>query len=342
MTDKLLERLKHVDPVDTNAVRRRVPPAERLIEILESEPMAEPPRRRPLTARRVVLAAAAVAAIVAVASSLPGRGGAAPEAASALESVAAIASAEGAPGAAGDISYYKTVSSLDGGSFDGRGADPFAWQQQMTTEDWVAPDGSGRRRTIAGEVEFAYRQDQRDWRDSGSPKLGPAPGTITDKRFGPGELNGVPYEGGLPPVSELPANADALEEIFRNEHARSSASVPVDAKLFEYAASVLLSTGSRPDLRAAVYELLARIDGVQLVDEVKDPLGRTGTGVSLDIDYSGAPVRHTIIFNSETSYPLAYTQEPIPPAPDHLVITIQPSYIALEESGQVRDLGGRP
>jgi hypothetical protein len=342
MTDKLLEELKQVDPVDTNAVRRRVPPTERLTEILGSEPMAEPPRRRPLTARRVILAAAAAAAIVAAASSLPGRGGAAPEAASALEAVAAIASGEAAPGAAGDISYYKTVSSLDARSFDGRGADPFAWQQQMTTEDWVAPDGSGRRRTIAGEIEFADRQDERDWRDSGSPKLGPAPGTITDKRFGPGELNGVPYEGELPPVSELPANADALEQIFRNEHARSSASVPVDAKLFEYAASVLLSTGSRPDLRAAVYELLARIDGVQLVDEVKDPLGRTGTGVSLDIDYSGAPIRHTIIFDSETSYPLAYTQEPIPPAPDHLVITIQPGYIALEESGQVRDLGDRP
>jgi hypothetical protein len=342
MTDKLLEELKQVDPVDMNAVRRRVPPAERLIEILGSEPQAEPPHRRPLRARRVVLAAAAVGAVVAVASSLPGRGGAAPEAAAALESVAAIASTEAVPGAAGDISYYKTVSSLDAGSFDGRGADPFAWQQQMTTEDWVAPDGSGRRRTIAGEIEFADRQDEHDWRDSGSPKLGPAPGTVTDKRFGPGELNGVPYEGELPPVSELPANADALEEIFRNEQARSSASVPVDAKLFEYAASVLLSTGSRPDLRAAVYELLARIDGVQLVDEVKDPLGRTGAGVSLDIDYSGAPIRHTIIFDSETSYPLAYTQEPIPPAPDHLVITIQPGYIALEESGQVRDLGGRP
>jgi hypothetical protein len=342
MTDKLFEQLKHVDPVDTDAVRRRVPPTERLIEILGSEPMSEPPRRHPLRARRVVLAVAAAAAIVALASSLPGRGGAAPQAASVLESVAAIASAEAAPAAAGDISYYKTVSSLDGGSFDGRRADPYAWQQQMTTEDWVAPDGSGRRRTIAGEIEFADGQDERDWRDSGSPKLGPAPGTITDTRFGPGELNGVPYEGELPRVSELPANADALEEIFRDEHARSSASVPVDAKLFEYAASVLLSTGSRPDLRAAVYELLARIDGVQLVDPVQDPLGRDGTGVSLDIDYSGAPTRHTVIFDSETSYPLAYTEEPIPPAPDHLVITMQPGYIALEGSGQVRDLGSRP
>jgi hypothetical protein len=343
MTDRLLEQLKHVDPVDANAVRRRVPSTERLIEILGSEPISDPPRRNPFTARRVVLAAAVAAAIVAVASSLPGGGGATPDAASALESVAAIASAEAAPGAAGEISYFKTVSSLDGGAAGpARGADPYAWQQVMTTEDWVAPDGSGRRRTVAGEIEFADRRDEHDWRDSGSPRLGPAPGTVTTEGFGSGELNGVPYEGALPPVSNLPADADELERVLREEAARSSGSVPVDAKLFEYSASILLSTGTRPDLRAAVYELLARIDGVRLIDDVEDPLGREGTGVSLDIAYTGAPVRHTVIFDSETSYPLAYTEDPIPPAPAHLVITLQPAYIALEESGQVGELGSRP
>ncbi len=343
MTDKLLEQLKHVDPVDAEAIRRRVPSTDRVIEILGSQPIADAPRRNPFTARRLVLAATGAAAIIALASSLPGGGGATPDAASALESVAAIASAEAAPGPAGEITYFKTVSSLDGGAAGpARGAGPYAWQQVMTTEDWVAPDGSGRRRTVAGQIEFADRQDEQDWRDSGSPRLGPAPGTVTTTDFAPGKLNGVPYEGELPPVRDLPADADELERVLRDEAAQSSGSVPVDAKLFEYAASILLSTGTRPDLRAAVYELLARIDGVRLIENVKDPLGREGTGVSLDIGYTGAPIRHTVIFDSETSHPLAYTEDPIPPAPARLVITLQPAYIALEESGQVGDLDSRP
>jgi hypothetical protein len=344
MTERLLEQLKQVDPVDKNAVRDRVPPSELLTAILDSEKAPDREPKRPRRARKLALAVAGAAVIVAVVSALPGREGASPDAVSALETVAAIASAEGPPPAGGEIDYYKTVSTGDGGSSEGHdgASDAYAWQQRQTTEDWVAPDGSGRRRTVTGEIEFANPQDEREWREAGSPKLGPAPGTVTDSRYDPGELNGVPYEGELPPVRELPADADELEQVFRDEHARSSASVPVDSKLFEYAASVLLSTGARPQLRAAVYEVLARIDGVKLAEDVEDPLGRRGTGVSLDMDYSGAPIRHTVIFDSETSYPLAYTEEPIPPQPDYLVITIQPSYIALEESGRVSDLTSRP
>jgi hypothetical protein len=345
MTEKLLEQLKQVDPVDTNAVRDRVPPSEVLTAIIDSEQATESEPRHPHRARGLALAAAGAAALIAVVSSLPGREGTSPDAVSALEAVAAIASAETPPpSAGGDIDYYKTVSTGPGGSSEGRhGArDAYTWQQWETTEDWVAPDGSGRQRTVLGKIEFGNRQDVRDWREAGSPRLGPAPGTVTDKRYGPGELNGAPYEGELPPVRELPADADELERIFREEQARSSASVPVDAKLFEYAASVLLSTGSRPQLRAAVYELLTRIDGVELEEDVEDPLGRRGTGVSLDMDYSGAPTQHTVIFDSETSYPLAYTEEPIPPQPKYLVITIQRYFIALEESGRVPDLTTRP
>jgi hypothetical protein len=107
-----------------------------------------------------------------------------------------------------------------------------------------------------------------------------APSAMALRQAEPGELDGIPYEGQLPPVRGLPADADELLSTFREAHGESSASVPQEAKPFEYAASVLLSTGTRPELRAALYELVARIDGVEHHGQVRDPLGRTGTAVS--------------------------------------------------------------
>jgi hypothetical protein len=119
----------------------------------------------------------------------------------------------------------------------------------------------------------------------------------------------------------------------------SSSSVPADVKSFEYATSVLLQAGSSPELRAALYTLVAEIDGVELTGELRDPIGRVGTGVSIDTDYSGAPTRYTLIFDPDTSQPLAYTERLLEPQDwsDGGLL----SYAVLEKTEQVSSLKER-
>ena len=346
MTDELINQLEQLDPVDGERLRTRNPPEAELAEILAADPVATDrgsPRPRLLRPARVLpVAALAAAAIIAITALLPGdERGAASAAAKALESAAATAAAEPASPADGQFTYFRTLSTSNGTVGGPTTRDSYTWLIPITVEQWVAPDGSGRIRTVAGKAEFPDPDDVQDWRRSGSPRLGDPPGTVTERRPGPGELDGVPYEGGLPPVSELPADPDELESIFRDVHAVDGGDVPVEAKLFEYAASVLLCTGTRPELRAAVYEMAAGIDGVELKGELRDPLGRPGTGVSIETAYSGAPIRHTLIFDSETSYPLAHTQTPTG-QPDHLLIKVPPVYTVLEETAAVADMHTRP
>jgi hypothetical protein len=346
MTEDLLKQLERLDPIDGERLCALVPPEEELAAIMRSARSPARPRTSRPTSRRparlIAAIAVAAAAVVAITVRLPGGEiGAAPAAAEALESAAAVASAEATPSGSGRFTYYRLIQTTTGSAGGNSDRTAFAWTIPSTVEQWVAPDGSGRVRTIAGEPEFAEPTDETAWRHAGSPSLGPKPGTVTDRRAEPGELNGIPYEGQLPPVRGLPADADELLSIFREEHGESSASVPQEAKLFEYAASVLLSTGTRPELRAALFELVARIDGVEYDGQVRDPLGRTGTAVSMETDYSGAPERHTLIFDSKSSFPLAYMITPTA-QPNHLVIEIQPRYTVLEASGAVPDTRTRP
>jgi hypothetical protein len=119
-------------------------------------------------------------------------------------------------------------------------------------EQWVAPDGSGRVRTVHlhhGD-EFVGPRDEGKWGEESS---------VSDKRFGPGELGGPSNEGCLPDTRELPADPDRLAEIFRKTRGQCGVEVPLNAKSFEYAASVLMQAGSSPQLRAALYRVVAKI-----------------------------------------------------------------------------------
>jgi hypothetical protein len=227
------------------------------------------------------------------------------------------------PSPSGGLSYYKLREAFH----DYRG-----WVS-AEIEQWVARDGSGRVRKVQlrpGD-EFVGARDEEKWGERGR---------VSDERFGAGELPGPGIEGCLPPANELPAASDRLAGVFGKARAQCAEQVPLNAKSFEYAASVLLDAGASPELRAALHELVTEIDGVELIDDARDPLGRPATAVALDFDYGGPPERYELFFDPETSQPLAFTEKLREPQDwvDGLLLR----YRVLVESGPVTSIESRP
>jgi hypothetical protein len=339
MTDDLLEILRQADPLDEED-RVRSAPADQLTTILNSaEPQPETEAR--IRPRRVLAVTAVVAVGIGVTLAFvpSGSDGPSSQAVRALESVAAIARADAAdstPQAVG-FSYSRmtraTVMGVVESSYQ------YSYLVPVTTEAWVAPDGSGRVREVRHDIEWLTPEDEGQWRAAGSPPLGndEAP---SDERFGPGQLNDTGWEGKLPPTRELPADPERLSEVFEEQAGISSSSVPVNVKSFEYATSVLFQAGSAPELRAALYELVADLDGVELSGPTEDPLGRAGTAVSIESDYSGQLERYTLIFDAATSQPLAFTETLLEGA--GASEGQARGYALLMETGEVPDLQTRP
>jgi hypothetical protein len=346
MNDDVLALLSRHDPVDADAVRSSGAPQEDLAAILATaRDRKGKPNRSRLATRPSKVAGVALAAAVLISGAfalLPldasrDGGGNPSDVVRALESAAAVAAADASSSAESPYTYYR-VEEIVVGFFVGQ--PPFSVYFPSEIEEWVAEDGSGRVRETFGEPRWPGPRDEERWRSGGSERL-PLfhPEEPTDRQFGPGELNARPYEAALPATSDLPADSEELLAIFAAEAARSSPSVPRNVKMFEYATSVLLQRGARPDLRAATYEAISRIEGVELYGEVRDPRGRPGTAVGITSDYSG-PTRNTIIFDSKTSHPLAVTEELLEPSNSIDSLTLGST--TLEEVAPVDSLDERP
>lgn len=235
----------------------------------------------------------------------------------------------GAPATEG-FTYYKLLQAHPLG--DARAFGP------STIEQWVAPDGSGRIRTVNHEPRFVDPEDEENWREQGSPALGHKVG-VSDERFGPGELGGRSFEGCLPPTRALPADPSRLAKIFRKTRAVCSEEVPLNAKSFEYAVSVLFQAGSSRKLRAALHEVVTRIDGVELIGDARDPLGRRAVAVALDYHYGGRSERYELFFDPETSQPLAFTDKLLESQPFADAGVVE--YNVLVDSGHVKSVESR-
>jgi hypothetical protein len=326
MNEDVLLQLRTLDPVKDIEVS--VPPP------LTPAP-GRSPSRFPRATRLKLLAVAGLAAVIIAATAiLPGLDSGGSIAVAVLRTQAALA-ADTEPIPAEGFRYERITGVALGTIV---ASETFSVWQPTTTETWVAADGSGRVRTKSEPIEWPGPRDRQRWKEAGSPELG-KPVQSSDERFGPGEFDGRSSESKLPPVQSLPADAEELETIFREEAARSSASVPADVKLFEYTASVLLNPGASPEQRSALYELAASLDGVGLERGVSDPIGRTGTAVYIESDYSGALERDTLIFDEQTAQPLAHTESLL--QPEDFIDNTLLSYQVIEDSGDVASVTDR-
>lgn len=297
MTMDVLERVGRANPVSADF--DAAPDLELLRAILAAP--VEPPRR-PRSRRLLVAgtAVAGVAALLAVAF-LPGaRLGPSPAAAQALERVAVAAAAQ--PAAPAGRWAYTRARTLYGTT--NTDDPPYTVLLPSERESWVAPDGAARIVETPGNPIFLSESDRRRWEAGGGRmKAGPR----SDRRYRSLPLSQALYAD----VSGLPTEPDALEAELRRQ-VETQNPPPGDGysasgELRDRISSLLHSPASSGDLRAALYRVLARLPDVELLGEVRDPLGRSGVGFTSPGGYGDEanPTSRLLIVDPETGNVLA-------------------------------------
>jgi hypothetical protein len=274
---ELTRRVLDDDAVDAAAL-------ERVRSRLRTEIRKERPRRRN---RWIVAAAAAVVTLVV----LTGLIGPSPHQAAAMElrRLARIAATE-QPLEQGPGEYLRfrweelrreTVSTM---GTDGT----LTINTRLRVSTWIALDRSGYRREDV-ESSTISEADREAWIEADRPTFD-LPRTFE-------------YSSGEAPihdVSLLPTDPDSLLRALR-----SGAVVerpPGDDQVFLVIGEILGQGVASPPLRSSLFEVAARLEGVELVGPIEDPLGRPGTAVELE----GAGSRTRLVFDTVSARLLAF------------------------------------
>ncbi len=326
------------DPIDASRLREEAVAvvSRRLRDELLAELAGElPTRQRAARGRRpgfgagrrrvgaaVAIAAVVVVGVLAMVGWLPAGGDhsgpldvPAASAAVALERAAQVAmhSSSVVP-SRGQFGFVRVRTGSVGGM--GRAAGPTqpSWNVWLRTSeiesDWYGANGSGRERIVRTSTSFLTRHDRAIAQAHGMtlPRLlATSPPTI-DGAFAPRTLQTA---GFLPywQVGRLPTNPDALRRAFdqlilASDHGPGRGALMRQlradpAGLFGPISQFLLLPTS-PQLRAALFRVLAGLPGVQLLGRQRDRLGRSGIAVAVT---HGNPerVRAELLFDPATS-----------------------------------------
>jgi hypothetical protein len=241
------------------------------------------------------LAAAGAAAAVLVASGLVGGSGEASAAVRVLEHAAAVARRQSPVGrlGPGDHLYVKSVDAyLD--TVVPAGSPAFSVLVPHVREVWLGP-GGGLLRESDGAPSFLTAQDRGRWIAAGRPPV--AGDRSTRTKLGP-----------LRPL-DLPTDPDAM--YARLEQDATGHGDGLYEEMFTLVGDSLRETAATPAQRAALYQVAARIPGVELLGPVTDSAGRTGIAVAKE-DHG---IRHTLIFDPQTSALLSEEQIALPGNP---------------------------
>jgi hypothetical protein len=260
----------------------------------------------------VLVTATALAA--AVVAALPAAK--APTDAVSLLRAAAAAAADGPPAFTG----YRYTEVLEHWRWEG--SKPEEVEQRV--ENWVDRDWQGRRVSHQGKV-FAGRADNYFAEAHDDPFA-----------YGDGPLADVDIEK-LP--TEPQALLAALDANERGQNWAPGLPTPSQAQ-YDITYSVLLLLGTAnttPDLRSALWGVLALMPGLRSEPGVRDPEGREGDAVTLSLkpDEQARAGTFRVIFDPQTSTLLSWSltgQGAGTPAQTHTFL----------RSGQVRNLGDRP
>jgi hypothetical protein len=262
------------------------PPAPEARERARLALVARIERRR---RRRVLIPAAGLAvAATAVVVALVGVGdeaGIEARAAAVLRDAAANARTQKPlpPLGQGRVLYVKSVDAYlstwaDGGNF--------SVLVPHVREIWHGPEG-GLLVTSSGEPEFLSARDRQNWIAAGRPDL---------REAGVGRTELGRYD-----ISDLPTDVNAL--FSRLEDEARGHSEGTHRQMFTRLGDYLRETNISPRQRAALYEVAARIPGVELVGRVRDPVGRSGVAVAMEHPSDGT--RETLVIDPESGVLLA-------------------------------------
>jgi RNA polymerase sigma-70 factor (ECF subfamily) len=287
-------------PSDEARARVRATLLARIEEARSAGEPRRPRRERPGSIRRRWLIPAsglAAATAVALVAGLGTREGAVSAATAALRHAAEVARAQPAtpqPGP-GEYLYTRSVDAYLSTSVYRRGL-AVSVLVPHRREIWMGEDG-GLLRQTSGEPRFLSERDREAWITAGRPQIeGPA---------------GEPWTTELPPAPpfDLPADPDALyqrlERVAAEREATGNGS-GIPEYIFTQVGDALRETSVTPGQRAALYEVAARIPGVELVGEVNDPAGRRG--VAFAMEDTENRIEHTLIIDPDTAQLLAEEQ----------------------------------
>jgi hypothetical protein len=173
----------------------------------------------------------------------------------------------------GQYVYVKTLVGGHGVIMPGewRGSTPPIGQPctyTQTAQFWVAPDGSGRELGSTSPCEGSDVQTQA---------------------FAAGSQNMEVY----PYAASLSTDPAALETFIQRQYEGGA----TDNGATYHFAGTFLQSGAPPNVRAALYRLIAGLPGVEWLGPMADRLGRPGIGVG----YTGDGIRDVLIFDPATS-----------------------------------------
>jgi hypothetical protein len=199
-----------------------------------------------------------------------------------------------------------------GTNYDNAGSrKSFFYRFHYERETWWALDGSLSGQLRNGPAQFLNGTERAAWVAAGRPDLG-LPNT---ERYSPNERQLVAGIGWLPSsyqdLVELPTNPmrllAALSERIRTYQPpglRTYQRHPNQPhQLFGTIAYLLEHYPLPAALRAALYQALTRLDGVELVGEVTDLAGRRAVSVAIGVDQSlpeSLPERHELLLDPAT------------------------------------------
>jgi RNA polymerase sigma-70 factor (ECF subfamily) len=235
-------------------------------------------RRHPawLRQRRLVPALGTVAAAVAVASAVflftGTRGTDTAAAARVLRQAAVNVRQEPGLTTLGPGQYLYTRSTSEYLSTYALKSGAFSVVVPYTREVWLRRDGTGWLHQVAAAPRFIGEQDRQAWIDAGKPSLdGGSTNTALRNSDGP-----------TPPMSslDLPADPDAL--YTKLHQAAAGFGDRTNAEMFIIIGDDLRENYTTPAQRAALFEVAARIPGIQLVPDTRDAAGRPADAVSID------------------------------------------------------------
>ncbi|SEG72611.1 hypothetical protein SAMN04489712_11019 [Thermomonospora echinospora] len=288
------------------------------IDWRSARPAAEAPRRRgrlkmPLVslATAAAVSAAAVAVVSLASDERPPGGPSSPTVLTGNALLVAATNAEKAP--TGRYWHTKRVA----GKVYAVGktaADHYKVDTSREYETWVDRDGKSHSFMTDRPARPVTAEDRRRWQAAGSPDeiLAPDPDgvmvSLFVKSLGPRSPMPSPPDAysfhGLTvrQLAELPTDAKALEKTLLglkgNWHAyskdfsqrpvrepiRSLRGAERVRALSDVAGDLLANQPVPPGVRAAAFKMLAGLPGVTVKGQGTDPLGRTGTVVSLPLE----------------------------------------------------------
>jgi hypothetical protein len=199
----------------------------------------------------------------------------------------------------GQYLYYSISRNLLG-SAPVAGGTSIPLQAIVTTQTWVATDGSGRQVVTYGPWSPLLASDASAWTAAGSPQPSQPPSSDTSFPTAVAPAQGGPfatdadgqialaYPGGPTTPTDVASLQAYLSSTFQTGNSPSS--------LFQVAGE-LLQEGVTPQVRSALFLLIRTLPGITLTANASNESGQQGVGVSM----SSGGKSYTLLFNPSTT-----------------------------------------